>query len=912
VFRLAQPSAHSPEPVTLGNVRVGAVVQQALTISNLAPNDGFSEKLNASIGGATAGVTATGAFTLLAPGAPGNAAATNTTSLVVGLDTTSAGAKVGTAAITLVSDGTGTSGLGTTSLGTQTVNVSGNVFRLAGGAATPAPIAFANARVGDTVNQALTIQNTAAADGFSEKLNAAFSGSTGAVTTSGAGVSLLNPGATNNTGLSVGLNTTTAGAKIGTVTVAYQSDGTGTTGGAPVGVRTQTIDVNGNVFRLAAAGTIGAVNFGAVHVGDTVNQALTIQNTAAADGFSEKLNASFGATSDARITTSGAVNLLAAGASNTTSMVVGLNTAAAGTVNGTARVNFQSDGTGTSGFAATGIGSQDVGVSGDIQTTAAVFRLAQPSAHSPEPVTLGNVRVGAVAQQALTISNLAPNDGFSEKLNASIGGATAGVTATGAFTLLAPGAPGNAAATNTTSLVVGLDTTSAGAKVGTAAITLVSDGTGTSGLGTTSLGTQTVNVSGNVFRLANPTLNTSAVTLAARVGDASPTAAVSVTNTSPDAFTEGLKATISAASPVFTTGGSIANLVAGTTSASALSVSLQTGTGGAFGGTATVAFTSTGAGTTGAPDVSVGSGPVTLTGKVYTPAQGQVPTPSVDFGIVHKGDAVALKPVEVRNTAAVTALNDLLLGSFTGVSAPFTGTGTLGTGLAPGAADPTSLKVGLGTVNAGLFNGSATLALASHNADLTDLTLTPVALMLAGQVNNFAKLDLTKQGGAGDLSKSGATFLLDFGTLLPGSGVRTAFLGLSNAIPSGEPGDLLDVFFGFNGADLVRILNAQDFLLTGFGPHTDILPGAEVTGPSIAFDPELGLGGFDGIITLNGHGHNASGFSEDLPPLTLELRAFVQPPGSAVPEPATLVLVLTGIVLFGAMHMLRGIRARCR
>ena len=330
---------------------------------------------------------------------------------------------------------------------------------------------------------------------------------------------------------------------------------------------------------------------------------------------------------------------------------------------------------------------------------------------------------------------------------------------------------------------------------------------------------------------------------------------------------------------------------------------------GAFGGTATVAFTSTGVGTTGAPDVSVVSGPVTLSGKVYTPAQAQVPTPSVDFGIVHKGD-VALKAVEVRNTAAVTALNDLLLGSFTGVSAPFTATGTLGTGIAAGAADATSLKVGLATASAGLFNGSATLALASHNADLTDLALTPVALTLTGQVNNLAKLDLTKLGGAGDFSKSGTTFLLDFGTLLPGSGARTALLGLSSAIPGGEPGDLLDVFFSFNAPDLVLTLNAQDFLLTGFGPHTDIAPGAEVTGPSIGFDPKLGLGGFDEIITLNGRGHNASGFSEDLPPLTLELRAFIQPPGSAVPEPATLVLVLTGIVLFRAMHMLRGIRAR--
>src|SRR5206468_12874405 len=106
---------------------------------------------------------------------------------------------------------------------------------------------------------------------------------------------------------------------------------------------------------------------------------------------------------------------------------------------------------------------------------------------------------------------------------------------------------------------------------------------------------------------------------------------------------------------------------------------------------------------------------VNVNGKVYTPAEAQVPTQSFDFGIVHKGDVVALKPVEVRNTAPVTALNDVLQGSFSGVNSPFTATGTLGAGVAAGASDATSLKMGLGTGNAGVFSGSATLALASHN-----------------------------------------------------------------------------------------------------------------------------------------------------------------------------------------------------
>src|SRR6185437_342438 len=102
--------------ISFGNHHVNDVVAQALTLTNAAAADGFSEALDASIGAASAGVTAAGSFSGLA------AQASDATSLTVGLDTGTAGAKAGTATITLTSDGTGTSGLGLTSDGTQTVN----------------------------------------------------------------------------------------------------------------------------------------------------------------------------------------------------------------------------------------------------------------------------------------------------------------------------------------------------------------------------------------------------------------------------------------------------------------------------------------------------------------------------------------------------------------------------------------------------------------------------------------------------------------------------------------------------------------------------------------------------------------------------------------------------------------------
>ena len=239
--------------------------------------------------------------------------------------------------------------------------------------------------------------------------------------------------------MTVGLDTSSAGAKTGSVDINYVSDGAGTSGLAAIAAGSQTINLSGDVYRLASANTLGAVSFGNVHVGDSVQQALGIINTAVNDGFSEKLNASFGGATDSRITTNGgSIIQLGAGASDNVSMIVGLDTSAAGTVNGTQTVLFASDGTGTSGLGITGLPSQGVNVSGDITTSGSVYRLASASPAAPNPVNFGNVRIGTATDQALTISNTALNDGFSEKLNASITSNGTPVTASGAFTLLGP------------------------------------------------------------------------------------------------------------------------------------------------------------------------------------------------------------------------------------------------------------------------------------------------------------------------------------------------------------------------------------------------------------------------------------------------------------------------------------------
>ncbi len=630
-------------------------------------------------------------------------------------------------------------------------------------------------------------------------------------------------------------------------------------------------------YRLASASTIGAVNFGAVHVGDTVTQALTVSNTAINDGFSERLNGSFGGSSDARITTSGSFSQLGAGATSNSSLIVGLNTAAAGTVNGTVTVNLQSDGTGTSGLGITALPSQAVGVSGVI-ATASVFRLANPVINTVQPVDFGNLRIGASASQALSITNNVPNDGFSEKLNGAAGSTTGGVTVSGAFNLLGAGA------TDTTGIVVGINTATAGNKSGTATIGFVSDGAGTSGLGQTTLASQNVNVNGDVFRVAQPTLNTGSINLASRVGG-NTSQAISVTNSAPaDGFSEGLKASPGTAPTGFTTSGSIANLAAGATSNSALQVGLVTSAAGSFAGSVGVNLTSTGAGTSGLADLALAGQSVSVTGKVYTPAIGSVNTANLNFGVVHKGDVVTLQGVSVSNGAAVTALNDTLHADFGAVSGPFSGTGSI-SGLAAGGTDNASLKVGLNTASAGVFTGTGIVNLASHDADLADIALASGSVTLAATVNNFAELSVGKTGGSGSLSKAGNTYTLDFGTLALGGADLSGTLIVFNSATG--PADLLRGSFDTSGV-------GPGFLLDGFTPFANIAAGSSQGSFSITFDSAT-LGAFENIIVLHSFGSNASGFDGALTDTTLVLRGDVL--AVAVPEPGTYLLMLGGVVL---------------
>ncbi|MBL0150492.1 MAG: choice-of-anchor D domain-containing protein [Ideonella sp.] len=705
----------SSTAVNLGNFRIGtAGADTGFSVQNQTSGAG-AEQLGINGVSASSGFTAANAFGsgLIGPGAAQAGAVTARAS-----GGGAAGVNTGTVTINYATDGTNVdASFSRIAANSQVINVQATGWNLANGAASPAgPVNLGNFHVGlaggaAPQSNAIDITNNAPNLGFTEQLKVSSAGVSGAFAlTNNIGGTAVNAGATFTNGLNVARNGGVAGLNTGTLSIQYLSDGTGAgnSGFSAIAANNQAITVNATGYRLASVNAIAAVNFGNVHVGDTVNQALSVSNTAINDGFSEKLNASFGGTTDARITTSGSFALLAAGQSNASSLIVGLNTTAAGSVNGTARVLLTSDGAGTSGLGTTALTPQDVGVSGEIITSGSVFRLASASPVAPNPVNFGNVRVGASTDQALTITNTAANDGFSEKLNASIGGATAGVTSNGgSFALLA------AQGSNSTSLHVGLDTSSAGAKNGSATISLVSDGAGTSNLGQTPLPSQTVTITGGVYNMAVGVATPDPIVFAnRRVGDAATQALTVANNAAGGGFSEALNASFSGASGAASNnGGTVLNLAAGSSNAASMNVGLNTGTAGARSGTVTLAYQSDGTGAngnSGLAAIAAGTQTISVSGNVYNAAVGNAsPAPIV---MSRRVNDVATQTLTVSNSAAAGLFSEALNAGFSASTGSASHNGGGISNLIAGGSDASAMSVSLNTSTAGAKSGTVTLA----------------------------------------------------------------------------------------------------------------------------------------------------------------------------------------------------------
>ena len=282
----------------------------------------------------------------------------------------------------------------------------------------------------------------------------------------------------------------TAGSYSFTPSVASVANATiGNGSGAPALSNSTSVTVG--VWNYAAPSTLSStVTLPNVHVnGSFGTQTLTIQN-AGPGSFTEGLDAA--ATASGAASATGSVSNLSGGSSSAAISVglAGANTNAAGPITGNVTLSYSSDGL-NSGLTTTPLTNS----SQTITVQSGVYNYAAPVVQGGLSVSFSTYHVGnPTPTQTLSVLNNAPAN-YSEKLNASIGSPTAGViTNSGSFSRLLP-----ASQTNSTDLQVGLDTSTAGQKNGSATITLISDGTGTSGLAPTTLTPVTLTVTGNVF-----------------------------------------------------------------------------------------------------------------------------------------------------------------------------------------------------------------------------------------------------------------------------------------------------------------------------------------------------------------------------------------------------------------------------
>ncbi len=472
-------------------------------------------------------------------------------------------------------------------------------YNLAAGQA-PATVTVANQRVGGSNSAALAISNTAAAGSYSEDLNARVVASSGPVSGSGS-VSGVRAGQ-GAAGMTVGVDTTTAGFKSGSVDVGYTS--TGSVAGVSNGLGTtelgtQAVAVSGNVYQAASGQLVGnTLNFGTLQVGQQVSHNLVVRNTATgAAGFVEDLNVSFGAAGNSQISGSGTLSGILAGSNSGSAngtMTVTVSGSTAGALNSGIAVNYTSAGAvaGVSnGLGLLAVGSEQFGVNGNIAAVANVINQASPQFGSTH-INLGAARVGAAAPNTTVALANQATAAPQAALNASISSNGGPFTASGSATLLAPGAGTNA-------LQVGLNTAVAGnytgANAGSATVALVSDASNVGGCAPNcqmTLAPQTITLEGKVYTAAIGQAGTPAINFGiVRVGDTPGARNITIHNSAAaSALNDTLHASVSGLGGVFTPDAAVAGIAA--QGSGSLGITLNTTTAGVYSQTGSVHFLS--------------------------------------------------------------------------------------------------------------------------------------------------------------------------------------------------------------------------------------------------------------------------------------------------------------------------------
>jgi hypothetical protein len=718
--------------------------------------------------------------------------------------------------------------------------------------ATPASTNFGEHHIGDTPTQAITIANTAATDGYSEKLDASFGAPTGSITATGT-VALLAPGGTIANGLTIGLVTSHDGVVSGSAVLTPQTDGTSVDAQPPLNLPGQTISGTGTVFNYATIGVspTSPISFGQAHVNATVTKTLTITNLAVADGYSENLDAHFsGATGG--ISTAGTIGELGAGGAST-ALSLQLTSANAGVISGTSTLAVISDGSTIDTLGTTALSSVVITGSGTI------FNLATASAISPNPFNFGEHHVGATLIQAETLANNAATGIYSENLDAVFGPTTGSLTGSGSISELPAGSSSSA-------LSVTLASGSAGLITGAATVDLTSDGSTIDTLGTTALTAQVINATGTIYNLATAAAVTPNPVIfgEAHVG-ATLTHGVTLDNTAASGiYSENLDAIFTHSGGSLTGSGSVSELLAGSTS-SALSVALNSLTAGVITGTATLGLTSDGTGIDTLGNTGLVAQTISATGTIFNLATASAVAPNpINFGILHIGGTLD-QGLTISNTAPIGAYSEALDVGFTGSTTNVATGGTIDL-LNPGSLSTNVLSVALSSATAGTISGSATLGLTSDGSLVDTLGTTLIGtqtIALLGTFNNYATIAIDELAGGGTISSNGTTTTINLGTLGV-SGFTTIDLGIGNIAVG--PADSLFGSLGGTAATGFTDSLSSSFGLVAAGSISNV-------GSIVLSRGSIGL--YSETLTIQSTGTNASGYAGALGTETLVIEADV-------------------------------------
>jgi autotransporter-associated beta strand protein len=411
------------------------------------------------------------------------------------------------------------------------------------------------------------------------------------------------------------------------------------------------------------------------------------------------------------------------------------------------------------------------GHGGTLVTYAPTETLVTPEV-SETSFDFGNVHVGTVSSASFNVSNPLLQGG--DTLLGGFGAAPSPMSGSGSLDV-APGGSG--------SLTVGLTATTTGAVSLSAPLALESEGP-TGNL--TSVSAPSITVTETVFALAAPSVFVTGFG-PTRVGDSLTGQLIVSDGTSASAYQESLLYSLGSASSGVTVDGAASGTVASGASTS-IGLSLSTATAGTITASLPVGFTSTGAGTSGLANTALPGRTVQVSADVWAPAVAEFAT-SVDLGWGHVGDTLT-GALSVTNGAS-GALTDSLSASWNSVTAGFIGSSAIA-GLGAGSSSDLGLAI-TGTTS-GMATGSASLALASHDAELADLNSTSAPITLTATFLNYAELGVGEVSGGGTWTQSGSNYTLNLGTI---TGPDTINLSVFNAATGLS--DLLSGSFSASG-----------------------------------------------------------------------------------------------------------------